>query len=75
MNMKGERLREELDKLGVTQVGFAKFVGVDQRTVRSWVADRYPIPHSIDVILYLMHRGQFDVEDVERRLLRKAAAS
>ena len=43
--------RAALRRLNVTQVGFARAVGVDPTTVRRWLRGAHPVPHWVALLL------------------------
>lgn len=47
-------LRNAIDRLGLSQVGLGRFLGVDPRTVRRWAAGDLPVPRAVDMLLRLM---------------------
>ena len=49
--MTARQLRNALRKAGMTQVGFAKMIGVNDRTVRRWISGELPVPTYVAVIL------------------------
>jgi hypothetical protein len=42
---------------GLSQVGAARFLGVNDTTSRRWIAGRHPIPDSVAMLLRLMIRS------------------
>ena len=52
--MKPAELRAVLASLGLSQVGFARTVRVDPRTVRRWVAGDAVIPGPVVVLIELL---------------------
>lgn len=47
--------RDTLAKLGLTQPGAARFLGVNERTSRYWANDQRPIPEAVAMfLLYLV---------------------
>lgn len=48
--------RVALERLGFTQVGFARYIGVNARTVRSWVSGRSPVPRTTTVLLAALEK-------------------
>jgi hypothetical protein len=49
--MTPDAFRSELDRLGITQVGAARFLDVDERTVRRWATGERPIPKAVTMLL------------------------
>jgi plasmid maintenance system antidote protein VapI len=54
--MNGEVYQHLIDKVGMTQVGAAKFFGVDERTSRRWVKGELTIPDSVALLLPVMFK-------------------
>jgi DNA-binding transcriptional regulator YiaG len=52
--MPGEEFRKALQRHGMSQVGFARYTGVDQRTVRRWAAGEFEPPKMVHVIIELL---------------------
>lgn len=50
MNMTRETFKKCLKKMRMTQVEFAKYVGVNKGTVSAWGATR-PVPHWVVLII------------------------
>jgi len=49
--MTATQLRTALRKAGMTQVDFAKMIGVNDRTVRRWISGELPVPTYVALIL------------------------
>lgn len=49
--MTPDALRAHLDRLGLTQVGAARLLEVDARTVRRWATGDVPIPKAVEMLL------------------------
>jgi len=49
--MTARQLRAALRRLGLSQLGFARRIRVDGRTVRHWVAGTYPVPEAVALLL------------------------
>jgi DNA-binding transcriptional regulator YiaG len=52
--MTPKQFRHAINRLDLSQVKAAKFLGVDPRTVRKWVAGDSRIPHSVELLLTLL---------------------
>ena len=63
--MTGDALRAALDKLGFTQMGFSRFVGVTGRAVRAWLSGQYPVPKMVAVLVTIMIKTKTAPEDVK----------
>jgi DNA-binding transcriptional regulator YiaG len=49
--MTPDAFRAELARLGLSQVGAARFLEVDPRTVRRWAAGEVIIPKAVEMLL------------------------
>lgn len=49
--MTPDELRAELKRLGLTQNGAARFLDVQERTVRRWAAGDQPVPRAVELLL------------------------
>ena len=61
--MTGEQLRQALERLGTSQVQFAKAIGHNDRTVRGWIAGRYKVPKDISLLINLLLECRVKEED------------
>ena len=61
--MKGQEYEKRISALGLNQVQSAIMLGVNDRTVRRWIADDAPIPHPVAIVLTLMQSAD------QRRIL------
>ena len=52
--MTGAQYQGAIAALGLSQRASAAFPGVDERTVRRWIADAAPIPQAVAMLLGLM---------------------
>jgi transcriptional regulator with XRE-family HTH domain len=68
--MPSAELRELIQSLGLTQAAAAKFVGVEPRTLKRWLAGGAPVPHSVILLLRIVDRLRLSPEDMA--LLLKA---
>jgi DNA-binding transcriptional regulator YiaG len=55
--MTAPEFRAALGRVGESQRGFARLVGVDERTVRRWVAGAAEVPLWVPLLLGLMERS------------------
>jgi hypothetical protein len=62
--MSGEQLWKKLQKIGFTQVGFARTIRVAEPTVRSWIGGRYPVPTTVAMLVNLMVKTGSKQEDL-----------
>lgn len=49
-----QRYRDLIDKLGMTQVGAAKFLDIGERTSRRWATNDIDVPLGVVMLLELM---------------------
>jgi DNA-binding transcriptional regulator YiaG len=63
--MTGPHLQTALDKIGLTQMGFSRFIGVGGRTVRSWISGEYPVPKTVALLVGLMVKTRTKPEDMK----------
>ena len=54
--MTPKQYAEAIERLGLSQRGAGKFLGVDERTSRKWIAGDARIPESVAKLLRLMIR-------------------
>jgi DNA-binding transcriptional regulator YiaG len=50
----GATLKAAIERIGLSQEGFGRFIGVRGRTVRSWIAEEYPVPRVVALLLTVM---------------------
>lgn len=55
-----------IDRLGLSQVGAARLLGVDPRTSRRWVAGDLAIPRAVALALRLMLAQGVDPDEAEK---------
>jgi DNA-binding transcriptional regulator YiaG len=58
------QLQTALDRIGLSQRGGARFLGVDERTMRKWIAGEARIPEAAAKLLRLMIKLGLRPEDV-----------
>lgn len=63
--MSGAQFGQRLTKLGFTQSGFARTIDVNDRTVRGWISERYPVPRVVAQLLNLMIETEASVENLK----------
>lgn len=63
--MTPKQYADAIDRLGLSQRGAAKFLGIDERTSRKWIAGDARIPESAAKLLRLMVRLKLKPEDVK----------
>jgi DNA-binding transcriptional regulator YiaG len=56
---------DAIERLGLSQRGAGKFLGVDERTSRKWIAGDARIPESAAKLLRLMVKMELKPEDVK----------
>lgn len=52
--MTPRQFEKALKDVGLTQRGAAKFLGINERTVRHWVKGTNPVPRAIELLLKVM---------------------
>ena len=55
--MTAAAFRRRITALGISQRGFARRVGVNERTVRRWIAGQQDIPQWVGLVLDLAEGG------------------
>jgi DNA-binding transcriptional regulator YiaG len=55
---------EAIERLGLSQRGAGRFLGVDERTSRKWIAGDARIPNSVAKLLRLMIERELTPDDV-----------
>jgi DNA-binding transcriptional regulator YiaG len=63
--LSGEQLAAGIEKIGLSQEGFGRFIGVGGRTVRSWVSEQFPIPGAVAYLIKLMVKTKTTAEELE----------
>lgn len=63
--MTPKQYADAIERLGLSQRGAGKFLGVDERTSRKWIAGDARIPESAAKLLRLMVRLKLKPEDVK----------
>ena len=63
--MTGDAFRAALDKIGFSQMGFSRFIGVGGRTVRSWLSEEFPVPKAVALLATLMVKTRTGPEDLK----------
>jgi DNA-binding transcriptional regulator YiaG len=62
--MKGQELWSKLQKIGFTQVGFARKLGVSDTTVRAWISEAYPVPLTVAYLVNLMIEAKTEPDEL-----------
>lgn len=62
--MTPKQFAEAIERLGLSQRGAAKFLGVNERTSRKWIAGDARIPESAAKLLRLMVKLKLSPDDV-----------
>ena len=52
--MSGEEFKNDLNRYGLSQIGFARMIGVNERTVRKWASGSLVVPRSAEYIMSLI---------------------
>ena len=63
--MTPKQYAEAIARLGLSQRAAGRFLGVDERTSRKWIAGGARIPESAAMLLRLMIRLKIKPEDVK----------
>lgn len=69
--MTGHEYSEVIDRLGLSRVGAAHFLNVDETTSRRWSKDQHPIPLPVVALLRVMIQHDISPTSVVRLLERK----
>jgi len=75
MQMTPQEYFNAITDIGMTQVGAARFFGIDGRTSRKWVAGTNTVPLAVAMLLRVMLRYSLsptDVQNISPRKGRKA---
>lgn len=62
--MTPKQYADAIDRLGLSQAAAGKFLGVEPRQSRRWIAGENAIPESVAKLLRLMIRLKLSPEDV-----------
>jgi hypothetical protein len=62
--MTGNEYRAAIRRLGLSQAGAARLLGVNETTSRRWIKDKHPIPISADLLLRVMVAHRITPENV-----------
>ena len=62
--MNGDDYRDAIEHLGMTQVGSARFLGVNDRTPRNWISGKYPVPVVVSMLLNVMVKKKISPKEV-----------
>lgn len=68
--MTAKQYSDAIERLGLTQVGAARFLGVDERTSRRWIAGERPIPEPVAKFLRYLIAAKVAPDEVEKLLSR-----
>lgn len=63
--MSGAIFEKNIIKLGFNQSSFARQISVNDRTVRGWISERYPVPRPIAQLLNLMIETEASAENLK----------
>ena len=64
--MTPERYAHAIEKLGLSQVKAAEFLGYDPRTSRRWISGDLAIPKVVAMLLELMIKTKTEPDKVEK---------
>lgn len=62
--MTADDFRAAIDRLGLTQLGAARFLDVGERTVRRWATEDGTAPRSVAMLFALMERFDVSCDEV-----------
>jgi DNA-binding transcriptional regulator YiaG len=63
--MDGQELWAKLQKIGFSQMAFARALKISPQSVRSWIGGKYPVPQTIAVLVNLMLKTKSTPEDLK----------
>jgi DNA-binding transcriptional regulator YiaG len=63
-SMSSAELRFALGIVGINQSAFARWIRKEDRTIRSWLSGKYPVPQEIAYLLKLLIRTGLRPEDI-----------
>ena len=58
------QLRSAIERLGLSQEGLGRFLGVQGRSVRRWISGEWPVPKPVAKLLRLMVKLDITPDDV-----------
>jgi DNA-binding transcriptional regulator YiaG len=64
-HMTGAQMQAALNRIGFSQVGFARTIGKGDRTIRGWIAGDWPVPREIAMLLNLMIKTKSIEQDLQ----------
>lgn len=62
--MTSRQFQMAIERLGLSQVGAARLVKADGRTVRRWVAGERSVPECVAILLRLLMAGKISQADI-----------
>lgn len=63
--MTGDAFKAALEKIPISQMGFSRLIGVGGRTVRGWIAEEFPVPKAVALLVNLLLRTKIKPEDLK----------
>jgi hypothetical protein len=63
--------KSAIDRLGLSQVGAARFLGVDDRTSRRWISGERDVPEPVSRFLRYLIAAKVTPDEVEAILRRR----
>lgn len=63
--MTGEQFDKAITKLGFNQSSFSRTIHVNDRTVRTWISGKYPVPTVVAMLVNLMVKTEATIEDLK----------
>ena len=61
----GKEFKRAIERLNVYQLGAGRLLGVDGRTIRTWIADDSRILNAVAILIRLAIAGQITLQDIE----------
>ena len=62
--MTGATFKATLERIGISQMGFSRLIGVSGRTVRSWISDEFPLPKAVALLVHLIQKTKINPADL-----------
>jgi DNA-binding transcriptional regulator YiaG len=72
--MTGAQYQKAIDRLNLSQVESALMLHVNDRTVRRWISNDVPIPHSVAIVFKLMTERGISPDEIVELFKRKKKA-
>ena len=69
--MNGSEFWKKLQQLDFKQTEFAKTIHKTDRAIRAWIADKYPVPTEVAMLINLMIATKSTKKDLRTKLALK----